>query len=46
MIEWIFQKELALIKQMHQNSAKFVIIGTLNILILNMNHIFVMVVIV
>ena len=26
---------------MHQNSAKFVIIGTLKILILNANHIFV-----
>ena len=33
-------------KQTHQKSAKFVIIGTLKILVLNMNHIFVMVVMV
>ena len=33
-------------KQMHQKSAKFVIIGTLKILAFKMNHIFVMVVMV
>ena len=33
-------------KQMHQKSAKFVIIGTLKILAINMNHFFVMVVMV
>ena len=34
------------IKQTHQKNARFVIIGTLKILALNMNHIFVMVVMV
>ena len=34
------------IKQTHQKNAKFVIIGTLKILVLNMNHIFVMIVMV
>ena len=38
------QKELMLIEQTHQKSAKFVIIGTLKILVINMSHIFVMVV--
>ena len=33
-------------KKMHQKSVKFFIIGTLQILVLNMNHIFVMVVMV
>ena len=33
-------------KQMHQKNVKFVIIGTLMILVLNMNHIFAMVVMV
>ena len=33
-------------KQMHQKSVIFVIIGTLKILVLNMNHIFAMVVMV
>ena len=33
-------------KQMHQKNVKFVIIGTLKILALNMNQIFVMVVMV
>ena len=33
-------------KKMHQKSVKFVIIGTLKILVLNTNHIFVMVVMV
>ena len=33
-------------KQTYQKSVKFVIIGTLKILVLNMNHIFVMVVMV
>ena len=37
---------LILIKQMDQKSVKFVIIGTLKILVLNMNHIFGMVVMV
>ena len=40
-IELIFQKKFTLIKQVHQKS---VIIGILEILILNMNHMFVMVV--
>ena len=33
----MFQKELISIKQMHQKSAKFVIIGTLKILVLSMS---------
>ena len=33
-------------KQMYQKSGKFVIIGTLKILVLSMNHIFAMVVMV
>ena len=40
----IFQKELILTKQMHQKSVIFVIIGTFQKEILNMNHIFAMVV--
>ena len=39
-------EEIDLKKQTHQKSAKFVIIGNLKILLLNMNHIFVMVVMV
>ena len=35
-----------LTKQMHQKNVIFVVIGTLKILILNMNHIFAMAVIV
>ena len=41
--EQMFQKELALIKQTNQKSAKFVITGTLKILVMNMNHFFIMV---
>ena len=37
----IFQKELALIKQVYQNNVCFVIIGTLKMLALNLNHMFV-----
>ena len=36
-----FQKELTLIKQVHQKNVCFVIIGTLKILDLNLNHMFV-----
>ena len=37
----IFQKELTLIKQVYQNNVCFVIIGTLKMLALNLNHMFV-----
>ena len=37
----IFQKELKLTKQVHQKNVCFVIIGTLKILDLNLNHVFV-----
>ena len=40
MIGLIFPKELILIKQMHQKSVIFVIIGTLETKNLKMNHIF------
>ena len=40
MIELTFQKELALIKQVHQKSVIFVTIGTLKRMVLSMNHIF------
>ena len=43
MIELIFQKKVALIKQMHQKNVTFVIIGILKILVLSMNHNFAMV---
>ena len=39
-------EEMISTKQMHQNSVKFVSIGTLKVLVLNINHIFVMVVMV
>ena len=42
--ELIFQKELMLIKQMHQKNMIFVTIGILKILVLSMSHIFAMVV--
>ena len=42
-IELMFQKELTLIKQLNQNNVCFVIIGVLKILVINFNHIFVMV---
>ena len=42
--ELIFQKELMLIKQMHQENMIFVTIGILKILVLSMSHIFAMVV--
>ena len=46
-IELMFQKGLILKKQMDQKNIKFVIIGTLKILlVLSMNHISVMVVMV
>ena len=38
----MFQKELILIKQVHQNNVFFVIIGTLKMLGLNFNPMFVM----
>ena len=44
MIRLIFQNELILIKQMHQKSVVFITIGIFQIKILNMNHIFIMVV--
>ena len=37
----MFQKELTLIKQMHQNNAYFVITGILKMLDLNLNCMFV-----
>ena len=37
----MFQKELTLIKQVHQKNVCFVIIGTLKMLDLNLNHMFV-----
>ena len=43
-IELIFQKELMLVKRVHQKNVIFVIIGILKILILSMSHIFAMVV--
>ena len=39
MKELIFQKELTFIKQMHQKNICFVIIGTLKITDLNLNHV-------
>ena len=44
MIELIFQKGLMLIKQICQNNVIFVTIGILKILVLSMNHTFVMIV--
>ena len=44
MIGLIFQKELIFRKQMHHKSVKFVIIGTFEVKILIINHIFSMVV--
>ena len=44
MIGLIFQKELILTKQMHQKSVIIAIIGTFWIKIININHIFAMVV--
>ena len=37
----MFQKELTLIKQVHQKNVCFVIIGALKMLDLNLNHMFV-----
>ena len=37
----MFQKELTLIKQVHQNNVCFVINGALKMLDLNLNHTFV-----
>ena len=37
----MFQRELALIKQVHQKNVFFVIIGILKMLDLNLNHMFV-----
>ena len=42
-IEFMFQKELTLIKQVHQRSMIFVINGILKMLVINFNHMFVMV---
>ena len=44
LIGLIYMKELILIRQMHQKNVKFVFIGTLKILVLNMIHIFGMIV--
>ena len=41
MKELIFQKEMILIKQVHQKDLCFVIIGILKILVINFNQIFV-----
>ena len=38
----MFQKELMLIKRVHQKNVKFVTIGILKILVLSANHIFAM----
>ena len=46
MIGLIFWKELILAKQMYQKSMIFVIISTFEIKILNMSHIFAMVVLI
>ena len=40
----ILQKELALIEQVHQKNECFVIIGILKILVISLNHKFVMVI--
>ena len=40
----ILQKEFALIKQVHQKNECFVIIGILKILVISLNHKFVMVI--
>ena len=42
MIGLMFQKKLTLTKQMHQNSVIFVIIGTFEVKVLIVNHIFAM----
>ena len=42
--ELIFQKELMLIKQMHQKNVIFAIIGILKTLVLSMSSIFAMVI--
>ena len=42
MRELMFQEELALINQANQKNLCFAIIGILNILVLNFNHIHVM----
>ena len=42
MIELLLQKELAMIKQMHQKNVCFVTIGILKMLDINFNHVFVM----
>ena len=44
MIEYIFHKELISIKQMHQKSVKYAITGIFQIKVLDMNHVFAMVV--
>ena len=44
MIELLLQKELAKIKQMHQKNVCFVTIDILKMLVINFNHVFVMVV--
>ena len=40
----ILQKELALIKQVHQKNECFVVIGILKILVISLNHKFAMVI--
>ena len=44
MKELMFQKELTLINQKSQKNVRFVIIGILKILVINFNHMFVVVV--
>ena len=44
MIEFIFQKEFMLIKQVHQKNVIFVTTGILKILVLGMSRIFAMVI--
>ena len=46
MINLLFQKELMLIRRVHQKNVIFVIISILRILVLSMNHVFAMVVII
>ena len=43
-IELIFQKELMLMKRVHEKNVIFVIIGILKMLVLSMSYIFAMVV--
>ena len=46
MIGQTFQKKLMLVRQMHKKNVTFVINGILKILVLDMNHIFAIVIMV